>query len=77
MKIVDDHEVSESEKMTRFIFGAVFGFILSLLLVFRFGLYPSGALATLIVLTPGAGFLALIHGDRFWITIFGKGSGLC
>jgi hypothetical protein len=72
MKIVDDHEVSESEKITRFIFGAVLGFVLSLLAIYRFEL--SSALAIILVaatLVFGCGYLALVHGDRFWIAFFG------
>jgi hypothetical protein len=71
MKIVDDHEVTKSEMITRFVFGAIFGILPSLFVVYRFDLSSFGAIATSVILVFGSGVLALIHGDRFWIALFG------
>jgi len=73
MKIIDDHEVSETEKKTRFIFGALFGVIVSVFIIYRFDLSTLASTLVSVVVILACGILALIHGDRFWIAIFGEG----
>jgi uncharacterized membrane protein YgaE (UPF0421/DUF939 family) len=77
MRIVDDHEVSESEKITRFIFGAILGFVLSLISIYQFELSSAVVIAILAgILVFGCGYLALVQGDRFWIKHFGNADDL-
>jgi hypothetical protein len=73
MKIVDDHEVSESEKITRFICGAILGLAVSVAITYKFHLSSFGAIFFVaLVSILGCGILALIHGDRFWAAIIGR-----
>lgn len=72
MRIVDDHEVTKSEQITRFVCGAILGVVVSVVLICKFDLSSFGAsLITALVSIIGCGLLALLYGDRFWIAFFG------
>jgi membrane glycosyltransferase len=72
MRIVDDHEVSKSEQITRFICGALLGVVIAVA-IYKFDLSSliwKAGIALVSIL--GCGILALVQGDRFWQAIFGS-----
>lgn len=74
MRIVDDHEVTKSEQVTRFVCGALLGVVIAVAITYKFNvsalIWKTGiALGSIL----GCGILALIQGDRFWQAIFGSG----
>lgn len=75
---VDIHEdpvVSTSEKVTRFVCGAILGICFGIYHLAKFS--PSSfSIAALILLTSigASGYLALRYGDAFWYAIFGNRS---
>jgi hypothetical protein len=72
MNVIDDHEVNESEKITRFICGAILGIVLSIALIYSFDPSSMGIVVLIVVGSIFCcGILALIHGDRFWYAILG------
>jgi hypothetical protein len=73
MRIVDDHEVTLSEMITRLIFGAIFGGVVSAGVSYK---YDFSSLTTWVfstVVICGCAVLSLVQGDRFWISMFGAG----
>jgi len=71
MRIVDDHEVTKSEQVTRFVFGALLGVVIAIAITYRFNV-SSLIWKVLVALVSilGCGVLALVQGDRFWQAIF-------
>lgn len=70
MKIHDDHEVDESEQVTRFGCGALLGVLIGLGIVVSFTLSSFGSVAAALVASMVAcGLLALVYGDRFWLSL--------
>lgn len=73
MRIVDDHEVTEFEQVTRFVFGAILGVVIAVAIIYRFNVSSLTWKAVIaLVSILGCGVLALAQGDRFWQTIFGS-----
>ena len=73
MHIVDDHEVTKSEQVTRFVCGAILGVAVAVAVTYRLELSSVIWKAlTAILSILGCGILALIHGDRFWQAILGQ-----
>ena len=73
MRIVDDHEVSKSEQVTRFVCGALLGVVFAVAITYKFdvsSLIWKTGIALVSIL--GCGILALVQGDRFWLAIFGS-----
>lgn len=73
MRIVDDHEVSKSEQVTRFVCGALLGVVFAVAITYKFdvsSLIWKTGIALVSIL--GWGILALVQGDRFWLAIFGS-----
>ena len=73
MRIVDDHEVSKSEQVTRFVCGALLGVVFAVAITYKFdvsSLIWKTGIALVSIL--GCGILALVQGDRFWQAIFGS-----
>jgi hypothetical protein len=52
-------------------FGAAFGVVVSVTINYRFDLSSLFTWLISIAIITGCGLLSLIHGDRFWTTIFG------
>jgi hypothetical protein len=70
LKIDDDHEVGESEQVTRFGCGALLGLVAGLGIVLGFTLSSFGTVAAALVAAMViCGLLALIYGDRFWYAL--------
>jgi uncharacterized membrane protein len=70
METNEDQELSESEKITRFGCGALFGIFLGIFLVFELVLSSFGWAAAVIVLSVLiCGTLALKYGDEFWYSL--------
>jgi len=73
MRIVDDHEVTKSEQVTRFVFGALLGVVIAVAITYKFDISSLiWKVGVALVSILGCGILALIQGDRFWQTIFGS-----
>ena len=66
----EDGELNESEKITRFGCGAIFGVFLGILIVVRIAFSSFGAIAAVIAFSIFVcGFLALKYGDEFWYSL--------
>jgi len=73
MSIVDDHEISKSEQVTRFVCGALLGVMIAVAITYKFdvsSLIWKAGIAFVSIL--GCGILALVQGDRFWQAVFGS-----
>lgn len=73
MRIVDDHDVTKSEQVTRFVYGAILGVLIAVAISYELELSSLvWKVVTALVSTLGCGSYALIKGDRFWTAIFGS-----
>ena len=72
IRIVDDHEVTRLEKITRLIFGGFFGAGAGGFFIYKYDL--SALLATVVSFLAVCicAMLSLIYGDRFWLKLFSK-----
>ena len=74
MKIIDDHEVTLTEKITRFICGMILGVVVGVYLIYRLNLSSATAISVVALVSVfGCAILAMLYGDRFWYWIFGGG----
>jgi hypothetical protein len=71
MRIVDDHEVTLMEKITRLIFGAIFGGVVSAAVSYHYDFSDGATLLACLAVVFICAVLALVQGDRFWISVFG------
>lgn len=73
MRIVDDHEVTKSEQVTRFVCGALLGVVIAVAITYKLGISSLiWKVGVALVSILGCGILALIQGDRFWKALLGS-----
>lgn len=68
--IVDDHEVTSLEKITRLIFGGVFGAGVGGFFIYKYDLSVLSATVVSFLAVCTCALLSLIYGDRFWLFLF-------
>lgn len=73
MDIHEHSEVSKAEKITRFCYGALLGFILGFYIVVKYWFESLGCAVAVVVAICTCGYLALKYGDEFSYAIFGRG----
>lgn len=70
MDLQQAHEISKTEKITRFGFGAVLGLLFGLMLNLEFAF--TSIIVIIVVITCSVavlGYLALKYGDGFWYSL--------